>query len=145
VRVLILILIAFVGAVPLVLGESYIIIMFLTRAYLLGQASVDLFDAVSSTTVSSPRLGRLPDPLTFSFQVLLARNHRELVSNGRAVSKGSSGGGKVTKLGKAITKPLTGKWFMSVDGIVRYVLSLPLNFIPVVGIVFFLGELPGGL
>lgn len=28
---------------------------------------------------------------------------------------------------------------MSVDGVVRYVLSLPLNFIPVVGTVFFLG------
>jgi len=28
---------------------------------------------------------------------------------------------------------------MSVDGIVRYVLSLPLNFIPVVGTIFFLG------
>lgn len=28
---------------------------------------------------------------------------------------------------------------MSMDGIVRYVLSLPLNFIPVIGTVFFLG------
>jgi len=28
---------------------------------------------------------------------------------------------------------------MSVDGVVRYVLSLALNFIPVVGTVFFLG------
>jgi hypothetical protein len=40
-------LLAFIGAVPLVLGESYIIIMFLTRTYLIGQASTDLFDAVS--------------------------------------------------------------------------------------------------
>jgi hypothetical protein len=42
-----MVLIAFIGAVPLVLGESYIIIMFLTRTYLIGQASTDLFDAVS--------------------------------------------------------------------------------------------------
>ena len=72
-------------------------------------------------------------------QVLLSKNHRELVKNGRLTSNPSSGGSKVTKLGKAITKPLGGKWFMSVDGIVRYVLSLPLNFIPVIGTVFFLG------
>lgn len=38
--------VAFVGAIPLVLGESYIVIMFLTRTYLIGQASTDLFDAV---------------------------------------------------------------------------------------------------
>jgi hypothetical protein len=43
---------AFIGAVPLVLGESYIIIMFLTRTYLLGQASIDVFDAVSPTSLS---------------------------------------------------------------------------------------------
>lgn len=107
---------AFIGAVPLVLGESYIIIMFLTRTYLIGQASTDLFDAV-----------------------LLSKNHRELVQKGRLSSAQTSSGGKITKLGKAITKPIGGKWFMSVDGVVRYVLSLPLNFIPVVGTVFFLG------
>ncbi len=49
----------------------------------------------------------------------------------------ASKGGSVTKLGKAIARPLTGK--LSTDGIVRYILSLPLNLIPVVGTVFFLG------
>jgi hypothetical protein len=72
-------------------------------------------------------------------KVLLSKNHRELVQKGRLSSAQTSSGGKITKLGKAITKPIGGKWFMSVDGVVRYVLSLPLNFIPVVGTVFFLG------
>lgn len=44
--------VAFVGAIPLVLGESYIVIMFLTRTYLIGQASTDLFDAVHPLTPS---------------------------------------------------------------------------------------------
>lgn len=39
--------IAFIGAIPLVLGESYLILTFLTRTFLIGQAGVDLFDAVS--------------------------------------------------------------------------------------------------
>ena len=42
------------------------------------------------------------------------------------------------QLGRAITKPLSSK--LSTDGIIRYILTLPLNFIPVVGTVFFLGE-----
>lgn len=70
-------------------------------------------------------------------QVLLSHGHRDLVRNGRLSTTHKSSG--ITKLGKAITKPIGGKWFMSMDGIVRYVLSLPLNFIPVIGTVFFLG------
>ncbi|GHJ86363.1 hypothetical protein NliqN6_2765 [Naganishia liquefaciens] len=105
---------AFIGAIPLVLGESYLILTFLTRTFLIGQAGVDLFDAV-----------------------LLARNHIELVQKGRLLGHGAKNGGKVMQLGRAITKPLSSK--LSTDGIIRYVLTLPLNFIPVVGTVFFLG------
>ncbi|KAJ9110762.1 hypothetical protein QFC20_002803 [Naganishia adeliensis] len=106
---------AFIGAIPLVLGESYLVLTFLTRTFLIGQAGVDLFDAV-----------------------LLARNHTELVKKGRQLNPASkANGGKVTQLGRAITKPLSSK--LSTDGIIRYVLTLPLNFIPVVGTVFFLG------
>ncbi|KAJ9113952.1 hypothetical protein QFC19_000148 [Naganishia cerealis] len=106
---------AFIGAIPLVLGESYLVLTFLTRTFLVGQAGVDLFDAV-----------------------LLARNHTELVQKGRLLNPASkANGGKVTQLGRAITKPLSSK--LSTDGIIRYVLTLPLNFIPVVGTVFFLG------
>jgi hypothetical protein len=86
--------------------------MFLTRTLLLATAQVDLFDAV-----------------------LLAKNHTALVQKGRLLNP--SNNGKVTQLGKAITKPFSGKF--TADSIVRYVLSLPLNLIPVVGTVFFLG------
>jgi hypothetical protein len=109
---------AFIGAIPLVLAECYVVILFITKTFLLSQAETDVFDAV-----------------------LLAKNHTTLVQKGRILSP-SSGGGKVTKLGKAITKPISGKF--SVDSAVRYVLSLPLNLIPVVGTVFFLGY-NGGL
>jgi len=104
---------AFIAAIPLVLGLSYLVIMFLTRTLLLATAQVDLFDAV-----------------------LLAKNHTQLVQKGRLLNP-SNNGGKVTQLGKAITRPLAGRF--STDSIVRYVLSLPLNLIPVVGTVFFLG------
>lgn len=39
--------VAFIAAVPLVLGESYVLIMFFTKGFLLGPAGLDLFDAVS--------------------------------------------------------------------------------------------------
>lgn len=55
---------AFIGAVPLVLGESYIIIMFLTRTYLLGQASIDVFDAVSFNIPFVSGRRTVPDPRT---------------------------------------------------------------------------------
>lgn len=37
---------AFIAAVPLVLGESYLVINFLARSLLFDRAGVDLFDAV---------------------------------------------------------------------------------------------------
>lgn len=37
---------AFIGAIPLVLGESWIILTFLTRTFLLAQAALDIFDSV---------------------------------------------------------------------------------------------------
>lgn len=46
---------AFIGAIPLVLGESYLVLTFLTRTFLIGQAGVDLFDAVSSLSPSYVR------------------------------------------------------------------------------------------
>ncbi len=38
---------AFIAAVPLVLGEAYVVINFLAKSFLLGQVGTDLFDAVS--------------------------------------------------------------------------------------------------
>lgn len=39
--------VAFIAAVPLVLGEAFVVVNFLTRTFLLGQVGIDLFDSVS--------------------------------------------------------------------------------------------------
>lgn len=104
---------AFIAAVPLVLGEAYVLLNFFGKQMLFGQLSVDLFDAV-----------------------LVQKGHSALVEKGRPVTTQSSGGKTVRHLGKALTSPLNK---FSTDNVVRYLLTLPLNFIPVVGTVFFLG------
>lgn len=38
--------IAFALAIPLILGEAFVVVMFLTRGILVAQAAVDIFDAV---------------------------------------------------------------------------------------------------
>ncbi|OWZ45806.1 hypothetical protein C356_03065 [Cryptococcus neoformans c45] len=101
---------AFVLAIPLILGEAFVMVMFLTRGILVAQATVDIFDAV-----------------------LLQKGHTVLVENGRHVT---NKGGRVKQLGTLMTKPLSR---FNVDSIVRYLLTLPLNFIPLIGTVFFLG------
>ncbi|KAL7422478.1 hypothetical protein Q5752_003126 [Cryptotrichosporon argae] len=100
---------AFVAAVPLILAEAYVVITFLARTYLLGSVGVDVFDAV-----------------------LLQKGQIALVERGRQVSAAD---GKPRVLGRLLTKPLSK---FSTDGIVRYILTLPLNFIPVVGTASFL-------
>jgi hypothetical protein len=60
---------------------------------------------------------------------LRAHGQAELVKAGRR----PRGGGK--DVGSALVRPLQG---VSFDGLVRYLVTLPLNFIPVVGTVFFL-------
>jgi len=101
---------AFAAAIPLVLGEAYVIVNFFTRAFVLGQIGIDLFDAV-----------------------LVQKGHVALVERGRQIN---DSGGKSKQLGRLLTKPLSR---FSLDSMVRYVISLPLNFIPVVGTVVFLG------
>ncbi|WVQ84119.1 hypothetical protein IAT38_006264 [Cryptococcus sp. DSM 104549] len=101
---------AFGLAIPLVLGEAYVVVLFLTKTLLIGQAGTDLFDAI-----------------------LLQKGHSALVENGRQVT---SKGGATKVLGTLAMKPLSR---FSTDNIVRYLLTLPLNLIPVVGTGFFLG------
>lgn len=101
---------AFLAAVPLVLGEAYVIIMFIGKNFLFGQLTTDLFDAV-----------------------MVQKGHAALVEKHRAVTTRSTGG---RQLGRVLTRPLSK---LSTDNIVRYLLTLPLNLIPVVGTVFFLG------
>lgn len=66
--------------------------------------------------------------------VLLQQGHENLVSRGRQFTR-SSGHKGVMKLGRSILKPLNR---FSREGIVRYLVSLPLNAVPIVGTVLFL-------
>lgn len=104
---------AFIAAVPLVLGEAYILLNFFGKSLLFGQLSMDMFDAV-----------------------MVQKGHSALVEKGRPVTTQNAGGKTVRHLGRALTSPLNK---FSTDNVVRYLLTLPLNFIPVVGTAFFLG------
>lgn len=42
--------VAFIAAVPLVLGEAYVVVNFVTRTFIFDQIGTDLFDAVSPRT-----------------------------------------------------------------------------------------------
>jgi len=58
-----------------------------------------------------------------------------LVSKGREV-KGGSGSDPLSRLGKKLKKPFSSDTY--VKAFVRYIMMLPLNFIPVVGTVIFI-------
>lgn len=64
-----MLIVAFIAAIPLILGEAYFIINYLARSFLFGQLEVDLFDTV-----------------------LAQRGHQELVKQGR---QGPGGRGRV--------------------------------------------------
>ncbi|GAA5897891.1 hypothetical protein JCM5296_004962 [Sporobolomyces johnsonii] len=102
---------AFIAALPLVLAESYFIIMFLHRTLISPQINERIFDAV-----------------------LLERGYADLVERGRALKRRGNGGG--VELGKSLLRPVTGKF--SVEGLARYLFTLPLNLIPGVGTGVFL-------
>ncbi|KAJ8078408.1 hypothetical protein AAF712_012081 [Marasmius tenuissimus] len=100
---------AFLPATIMVLGEAYFLSSLVARNFFIGPAQDQIFDAV-----------------------LLQQGNESLVSRGREVKSTSSG---MKLLGKSITKPLNR---FSKDGIVRYIISIPLNSIPVVGTFLFL-------
>ncbi|KAM7205632.1 hypothetical protein V8F33_000958 [Rhypophila sp. PSN 637] len=94
--------------VLLVLSESSTIISILSKNFLLQDAILDTFDGT-----------------------LLDRNATGLLKEGRQVNSGTD---PINRLGKVLKNPF--KRF-SLDSLVRYVMYLPLNFIPVVGTVAF--------
>ncbi|RDB21557.1 Outer spore wall protein RRT8 [Hypsizygus marmoreus] len=98
---------AVITAAVMVLGEAYALTLIVAKAFFLGQAQDQIFDAV-----------------------LLQQGHEHLVSRGREVK--SKGGYK--KLGNSLVKPLNR---FSKEGIIRYVVSLPLNSIPGIGTILF--------
>ena len=101
--------IAAITAALLTLSESSTIINLLSRTFLIDDALIDTFDGT-----------------------LLSRECTNLVSEGRQIK---AGGDNIARLGKLIKKPFAK---FAPNAIIRYLLYLPLNFIPVVGTVVFI-------
>jgi len=92
----------------LTLSESSTLITLLSKNFLIQDALVDTFDGV-----------------------LVARNKTAIVAEGRQLK---SGGDPISKLGKVLKSPFEK---FTPKALIRYVMYLPLNFIPVVGTVLF--------
>ncbi|ORY60643.1 uncharacterized protein BCR38DRAFT_43711 [Pseudomassariella vexata] len=93
----------------LVLNESSTLISILSRNFLIQEALLDTFDGT-----------------------LITRNETEIVKEGRQVKSGSD---PIDKLGKILKSPFEK---FSPKALIRYVMYLPLNFIPVVGTIIFI-------
>ncbi len=96
------------SAALLTLSESSTLINLISRTFLIQDALIDIFDGT-----------------------LVSRECTDLVSDGRQVKAGRD---PMARLGKLITRPLAK---FAPSAIIRYLLYLPLNFIPVVGTVVF--------
>lgn len=94
----------------LVMNESSTIINMVAKTWILQDALLDTFDGT-----------------------LVSKNATNLVTEGRELKSGSD---PMAKLGKVLKSPFER---FSPSAIIRYVMYLPLNFIPVVGTVVFIG------
>lgn len=101
---------AAVSAALLVLSESSTITNLLSRSFLVEDALMDTFDGT-----------------------LIARGQDSLVAEGRQV-KSRSSGDAIARLGKVFTKPFSK---LKPQAIVRSLILLPLNLIPVVGTLLY--------
>ena len=99
---------AAISAALLVLSESSTLFTILSKTFLIEDALVDTFDGV-----------------------LVSKNTTNLVSEGRQIKGGSGIMGKLGKLTKSPFQKFTP------NALIRYLMYLPLNFIPVVGTVMF--------
>ncbi|KAK0749636.1 hypothetical protein B0T18DRAFT_407173 [Schizothecium vesticola] len=93
----------------LVLNESSTLISVISKNFLLQEAILDTFDGT-----------------------LVSRGSTDIVSQGRELK---SGGDSIQRLGKVLKSPFDR---FSPKALVRYVMYLPLNFIPVVGTIAFI-------
>jgi len=93
----------------LILNESSVIVNLISRNFLLQDAILDTFDAT-----------------------LVSKNATEIVQEGRELKSGSD---PMARLGKLVRSPFAK---FSPNAIIRYVMYLPLNFIPVVGTAAFI-------
>lgn len=94
----------------LVLSESSTLINILSRTFFIQDALVDTFDGV-----------------------LVSRHQTGILAEGREVKSGNFND-PIAKLGKLVKSPFEK---FSPSALIRYVMYLPLNFIPVVGTVMF--------
>ena len=90
------------------MSESSELFTILSKTFLIQDALVDTFDAT-----------------------LLTKDTTNLVSSGRQIKSGNDA---VAKLGKMIKQPFAK---FAPNALIRYLMYLPLNFIPVVGTVMF--------
>ncbi|CAP92446.1 hypothetical protein E8E15_007344 [Penicillium rubens] len=102
---------AAISAAILVLGESSAITNVLSRSFLVEDAMIDTFDGT-----------------------LVARGQEPLVAQGRQM-KSRSGKDAIARLGKIFTKPLAQ---LNPRALLRSLLYLPLNLIPVVGTALYI-------
>jgi hypothetical protein len=94
----------------LTLSESSTLITILSKTFLIQDALVDTFDGV-----------------------LVARRQTAVLAEGRQLKSGNFND-PIAKLGKLITSPFEK---FTPKALIRYVMYLPLNFIPIVGTVAF--------
>lgn len=99
---------AAISAGLLVLSESSTLITILSKTFLIEDALIDTFDGT-----------------------LMSKNTTDLLSEGRQIKAGED---PMAKLGKLLKKPLVK---FTPKAMIRYLMYLPLNFIPVVGTVIF--------
>ncbi|OTB07323.1 hypothetical protein M426DRAFT_318009 [Hypoxylon sp. CI-4A] len=95
--------------VLLILNESSTIVNLISRNFLLQDALLDTFDGT-----------------------LVANNATGVVSEGRQLKSGSD---PISRLGKVLKNPFSK---FTPKALVRYIMYLPLNFIPVVGTILFI-------
>ncbi|KAI1351252.1 hypothetical protein F5Y01DRAFT_283211 [Xylaria sp. FL0043] len=95
--------------VLLILNESSTIVNIVSRNFLLQDAIIDTFDGT-----------------------LVSRNATGIVSEGRQLKSGTD---PIARLGKVLKSPFSK---FTPKALIRYVMYLPLNFIPVVGTVMFI-------
>jgi len=100
---------AVVSSIMLVLSESSTITNLVTRNFFIQDALVDTFDGT-----------------------LVEKNQSSIVAEGRQLKSGSDAIGKLGKMLKTPFARFTPK------AMIRYVMYLPLNFIPIVGTVLFI-------
>ncbi|KUI61996.1 Outer spore wall protein RRT8 [Cytospora mali] len=101
--------IAVFSTVLLVLNESSTIVSMVSKNWVLQEALLDTFDGT-----------------------LVSKNANSLVTEGRELKSGKD---PIAKLGKILKSPFER---FSPSALIRYVMYLPLNFIPVVGTVIFI-------